>query len=450
MRRQLLILLLSCLTTLSAGAFTLMPADGSRCETIVTPTNDTLLFFAGNPEMKTSDGTAVDWFVTTDTLHAKQTNSADCYNYSSGDGVAVRDGKRWIVRYVFNYNTIRPVIDSVEIVYDCRQTKMIIPATSTNKAQTLRYTSLYGNPGTYALQGQVSFNQLEWGSNNTWDSVRVVKKFDLTDLPITKTYEAVYAASGEWSVEYDTIGALLNGSMQQATHIIEPEPIAVSGHATSITTIRTAANEVDYPETSDKVTGSAPLNILFKSNPTPKTEFYEWRIYRGNTLIARRTDMDQRYEFRDPGNYRVVSTVSNLLCPCMNSVDPTCQPDSTEINVTISESMLRVPNVFTPNGDGVNDEFRVVHRSLREFHCEIYNRWGKLVFQWDDPNQGWDGNIGGRPAAEGAYYYVIRAKGTDASDDYMSRAKYNRERNNGNAVGVYQLSGDINLLRGKK
>ena len=112
--------------------------------------------------------------------------------------------------------------------------------------------------------------------------------------------------------------------------------------------------------------------------------------------------------------------------------------------------MLEVPNVFTPNGDGANDEFRVVYRSLKEFHCWVYNRWGHLVYEWSDPAKGWDGTINGKPAAASAYYYVIRALGTDAEQgaEYMAKPTYNKlKKKQELPIGVYQLSGDINLLR---
>jgi len=125
-----------------------------------------------------------------------------------------------------------------------------------------------------------------------------------------------------------------------------------------------------------------------------------------------------------------------------------------EVSVQISESYLAVPNVFTPNGDGKNDEFRVAYRSLKEFHCWVYNRWGKLVYEWTDPAKGWDGTINGRPAAEGAYYYVIRALGTDAAKnaEYSSKISYTKKKLKADesVIGIYQMSGDINLLRGKR
>ena len=114
-----------------------------------------------------------------------------------------------------------------------------------------------------------------------------------------------------------------------------------------------------------------------------------------------------------------------------------------------------MPNVFTPNGDGKNDEFRVAYRSLREYHIWVYNRWGKLVYESEDPAKGWDGTINGRAAAAGAYFYVIRAMGTDAvkGASYVAlKGAYNKKKkmNDQSIIGIYQLSGDINLLRGKK
>ena len=124
-----------------------------------------------------------------------------------------------------------------------------------------------------------------------------------------------------------------------------------------------------------------------------------------------------------------------------------------EVTVAVAESYLAVPNVFTPNGDGKNDEFRVAYRSLRDFHIWVYNRWGKLVYESTDPAKGWDGNINGRPAAEGAYFYVVRAMGTDADKNasFMMKASYNKKKLNADesVLGIYQMSGDINLLRGK-
>ncbi|NOX86636.1 MAG: gliding motility-associated C-terminal domain-containing protein, partial [Chlorobi bacterium] len=68
-----------------------------------------------------------------------------------------------------------------------------------------------------------------------------------------------------------------------------------------------------------------------------------------------------------------------------------------------------LPNAFTPNGDGLNDEFKPVQRYdlVRTYHLYIYNRWGQLIFETSDINTGWDGTYKGQPAEQGTYIYKI-------------------------------------------
>jgi len=103
----------------------------------------------------------------------------------------------------------------------------------------------------------------------------------------------------------------------------------------------------------------------------------------------------------------------------------------------VSESSLGsgprgdLPNVFSPgNHDGVNDVWKVTYKSLAVFHCWIFNRWGNLVYEYTDPDGGWDGTYHGKLVDTGVYYFVITAEGTD---------------------GVkYKKRGDITILRYKK
>jgi gliding motility-associated-like protein len=67
-----------------------------------------------------------------------------------------------------------------------------------------------------------------------------------------------------------------------------------------------------------------------------------------------------------------------------------------------------VPNAFTPNGDGLNDEFKPITDGNQEFEFSVYNRWGQLVFQTSDPDEGWDGSYEGKPEEMGVYVYQLR------------------------------------------
>ena len=80
---------------------------------------------------------------------------------------------------------------------------------------------------------------------------------------------------------------------------------------------------------------------------------------------------------------------------------------------------MEIPNVFTPNGDKVNDVFRLIASNLREVTAIIFDRWGNKVYEVtsDTGNFGWDGkNQYGKECAAGVYFYVIKAIGKDGQE----------------------------------
>ncbi len=76
-------------------------------------------------------------------------------------------------------------------------------------------------------------------------------------------------------------------------------------------------------------------------------------------------------------------------------------------------SDIFVPNIFSPNGDGINDEFRVTAQQISNFNAQIYNRWGVKIYEWNNINNGWNGMISNNKAASGVYFYLIHATGFD-------------------------------------
>ena len=82
-----------------------------------------------------------------------------------------------------------------------------------------------------------------------------------------------------------------------------------------------------------------------------------------------------------------------------------------------------VSNAFTPNSDGTsggkydpeeinytNDIFHPLHRDIIDYHLEIYNRWGELIFVTDDVNTGWDGYYKGVLQNNDVYTWKVKAK----------------------------------------
>lgn len=73
--------------------------------------------------------------------------------------------------------------------------------------------------------------------------------------------------------------------------------------------------------------------------------------------------------------------------------------------------MIYVPNAFTPNGDQVNDRFRIKAVGITEFYfLRIYNRYGQLVYSANGPLDGWDGTVNGQAQPAGTYVWMLKGK----------------------------------------
>lgn len=120
----------------------------------------------------------------------------------------------------------------------------------------------------------------------------------------------------------------------------------------------------------------------------------------GRSYVWSTGDTTANISARHPGIYSLRATDSN---GCSNSV-----------TIRISKScFIDIPNAFTPNGDGHNDNFfprQVLSGRLTGFQMQIWNRWGQLVFESERTDgRGWDGRFNGKEQPEGVYIYQITA-----------------------------------------
>lgn len=88
--------------------------------------------------------------------------------------------------------------------------------------------------------------------------------------------------------------------------------------------------------------------------------------------------------FKDTGVYNVFLVVTNTFG---------CKDTAAKAIYVYEDFMFYVPNAFTPNGDGQNDEFRPIITNISSFSMSIFDRWGKEVFSTKDINKGWDGVV---------------------------------------------------------
>lgn len=169
--------------------------------------------------------------------------------------------------------------------------------------------------------------------------------------------------------------------------------------------------------------GSAPFAATFKAQPENVgnyTPLYEWRFTKEGEEdpFLVRYDEDTQYTFEQSGSFSVT-----LLISFVAGTDTIAFEMDTPFIVSISESKLEVPNAFTPNGDGINDVFKVKdgYKSIVSFKAQVFSRWGKLLYEWNDPAEGWDGRSNSGDAPDGAYYLRIEARGADGRKYHIKK-----------------------------
>jgi len=86
-----------------------------------------------------------------------------------------------------------------------------------------------------------------------------------------------------------------------------------------------------------------------------------------------------------------------------------CKDTLTKVLNIKDEFLLFVPNIFTPNGDGLNDVLSAKGIGIKHFEMSIFDRWGEMIFITNDINKAWDGTYKGVACQDGAYVYKIDA-----------------------------------------
>lgn len=261
----------------------------------------------------------------------------------------------------------------------------------------------------------LTYKSLNW-SNDNWSDKTITTQVDayagtwlINEVPLQNT-------------RFELTGDAFASELGLSNYSIESdeyEAVKLEVHVLHQTTVRKEKNEANNPSDSTVTTGSAPLEINFTAKvSSDKYNGINWTIRSEGAQIFSQLSDELRYTFNEAGSFYVKARVANSQCEATDSV-----------LVRLDESAIYAPNAFTPNGDGINDEFRVAYKSIITFRCDVFNRWGKKVFSWTNPQKGWDGSVNGVPAKPGPYFYVIQAVGSEGKK--------------------YQLKGDINLLRGK-
>ncbi|MHB8260881.1 MAG: gliding motility-associated C-terminal domain-containing protein [Bacteroidia bacterium] len=155
--------------------------------------------------------------------------------------------------------------------------------------------------------------------------------------------------------------------------------------------------------------GCEPLSV-YGSNLSNNTNAQVWYM---NGDSANTQNLS--YTFTDTGRHTIILFAYETLRQCSATTTQTvivkyCPPDSIHITV---------PNVFSPNGDNINDTWQLLiynyNYTISNYQCTIYDRWGIKVFAATNPSDGWSGKTtSGEVCSEGAYFYVIKLTATNS------------------------------------
>ncbi len=98
-------------------------------------------------------------------------------------------------------------------------------------------------------------------------------------------------------------------------------------------------------------------------------------------------------------------TITNRETGCMREA----KMEVSELT-TCPEDLIYMPTVFSPNGDGFNDDFLMLSSNISEIdYFRVYDRWGALLWETQDFSQGWDGRVNGELVNTGVYVYSLEA-----------------------------------------
>ena len=154
----------------------------------------------------------------------------------------------------------------------------------------------------------------------------------------------------------------------------------------------------------------APYQVVFIDNTStinndPINHYWYWSPNESADIYFNSNQQIFTNTFNTVGNNFVYVIVENTNSGCT---------DSLTFNVEVQGIDDPINNVFTPNGDGINDTYDFGEHAMNVFTVEIYNRWGETVFSWEGEKKAWDGKgYDGQMLPEGVYFYIMEAEGID-------------------------------------
>lgn len=220
-----------------------------------------------------------------------------------------------------------------------------------------------------------------------------------------------YAAEGFYEIEYiviDSNTCNISDTAYASVNIIQKESFSMVWEITPPSLCQ------DTLFVDMAFTGSGADSLIWDMD--------DGTVYYNDTIIS--------HTYYIPGVYIASLTAIDLDCVFEEVITQTYI-----LSDDVISGKLEVPNIFSPNNDGKNDRFRLFNIDnplanplivMEYYHMEIYNRWGKIVFESGDnlAKWSWDGTIDGKKADEAVYFYILHYKSPCEEKGTVRRTGY--------------------------
>lgn len=293
------------------------------------------------------------------------------------------------------------------------------------------FTTWYSDTATTATIRIINQSTAGVGNDFAIDDISfraICSATDSVTITVFDKYDPLVDGLGPDTVICDANPMTLSTSIPGATNFVWQDNSTASTYTTSnggsFYVSLTDGNGCDFSDTIS-ITASQSPQVTLPSDTTicednlvtfnaydPTATSYQWR---GPSVYFLQNDpTDSVFTATFEGVYEVdvtnsCGTLTQLIE--LKTEDCTCSPF--------------VPNAFTPNNDGDNDElFVFTGCTLEEVTFSVFNRWGERVFATNDVSTGWDGLIKGSLAPQGVYIYKLEYRSENFKGEVVSSVSY--------------------------
>jgi len=129
--------------------------------------------------------------------------------------------------------------------------------------------------------------------------------------------------------------------------------------------------------------------------------------------------MDEKKLFKRNRFMKQLILILSLITGTFSTVmaqSTTVLPGGIAMDTVSAHKELYIPNAFTPNGDGLNDQFKIINLSNEKIiDFRVFNRWGTILYRSGDNHAAWDGKYKGKMQETGVYGYLMKIGYADGS-----------------------------------